>query len=311
MRYWDHTTERLPQGKIEWPGGTRLAVLLCFDYQAEAGDTYVLPNGLPNYAQLTEASYGGRVGIWRILDLLDRQGVKATFNTCGITAENYPETARAIVQRGHDIGGHAYDHDLQFKMTPDDERVMIKRTVDAIKKITGVRITGWRCPRVQPSPATLKLLVEEGFVWDSDFLNGDTPYMLDVAGAGKLVEIPYTFSTDDIAFIYGSGQSYGFPAARNTPADLYQLWKDEFDVLYAEAATSPKMFIFQCHPFIMGRAHRSRYYEQIIAYMKTFASVRFFTCDEVAKWWLAHYDEPAATGKSAIARGSAPAGSAR
>src|SRR3990172_7376932 len=108
MKYWDTITERLP-GKIQWPEGKRLAVLIAFDYQSEVGKK-VFPDGTPNYGQITEASYGGRVVIWRLLDILDRQGIKATFNVCGMTAELYPESAKAIVDRGHEIAGHTYDH---------------------------------------------------------------------------------------------------------------------------------------------------------------------------------------------------------
>ena len=82
MKYWDHITERLPQEPIRWPDGARIAVLSLFDYQAEVGE-WTFPDGTPNYGQITEASYGGRVGIWRLLDILDRRGIKATFDKLG------------------------------------------------------------------------------------------------------------------------------------------------------------------------------------------------------------------------------------
>ena len=289
MKYWDTVTERLPEGKIEWPDGKRLAVLVAFDYQSEMGK-WEFPDGTPNYSQITEASYGGRVGIWRILDILDRQGVHATFNTCGMTAEAYPETARAIVERGHEIAGHTYDHLLQWTLSEEDERESIRKTVETIKRITGVRVKGWRCPIVQPSPNTLRLLCEEGFIWDSNFLNYDKPYMLEI-GDKELVEIPYTFSTDDFPFIYGSviQENGGFPGARNIPRHLFEMLKDEFDVLYKESATDPKMFIFQSHPLIVGRAHRSKYFEMILSYIKQHDGIWFATLSEVAEWWLKHY----------------------
>lgn len=288
MRYWDYVTERLPVGPVEWPHGARIAVLVAFDYQSEVGE-YSLPNGMPNYAQITEASYGGRVGIWRLLDILDRHRIPATFNTCGLTAELYPETCVAIVQRGHEIAGHTYDHRPPWRLTEAEEREDVQKTIASIRDVTGVRITGWRCPRVQPSPHTLRIMADEGFVWDSNFLNYDLPYMLDV-GTKSLVEIPYTFSTDDLPFIYGSGPSYGFPAPRNKPSDLFEIWKDEFDVLYAEAGVSPKMFIWQNHPLVMGRAHRARYFDRFLGYLRGFPDVWFARCIDVANLWLERHN---------------------
>ncbi|MFQ5913437.1 MAG: polysaccharide deacetylase family protein [Nitrospinota bacterium] len=289
MQYWDYVQEKLPTGKIQWPEGKRIAILVCFDYQSEVGN-WSFPDGTPNYGQLTEASYGGRVGIWRILDILDRQGVKATFNVCGVTAERYPESAKAIVDRGHEIGGHAYHHELQWKLAEKEETEVIRKSIDAIQRITGERIVGWRCPLVQPSQNTLRILCDEGFVWDSDFLNYDLPYMLTI-GDKELVEIPYTFSTDDFPFLIGSvsHEAGGFPTARNTPADLYGMWKDEFDVLYAESEADPKMFIFQNHPFVMGRAHRAKYFEMFLSYIKGHEDVWFARCIDVADWWLKRY----------------------
>jgi peptidoglycan/xylan/chitin deacetylase (PgdA/CDA1 family) len=291
MKYWDTITERLPQEPIRWPNGARIAVLSLFDYQAEVGE-WTFPDGTPNYGQITEASYGGRVGIWRLLDILDRHGIVATFNTCGMTAELYPDSARAIVERGHEIAGHTYSHRPQWTLSLAEEVDEVRKTVAAIQRITGARIVGWRCPVVQPSKNTLKILCDEGFVWDGDFLNYDLPYMLDI-GDKHLVEIPYTFSTDDFPFLYGAVKQEvgGFPGPRQTPSALYQLWKDEFDVLYAESATKPKMFAFQQHPLIAGRAHRSLYYDRILEYIKRHEGVWFARCSEVAQWWLKHYNQ--------------------
>ena len=290
MKYWDTITERLPKEPIRWPNNARIAVLSLFDYQAEVGE-WNFPDGTANYGQITEASYGGRVGIWRLLDILDKHGVKATFNTCGITAERYPESVQAIVERGHEIAGHTYTHRPQFLLPYQEEVEEIRKTVDAIKRITGARIVGWRCPIVQPSKNTLTILADEGFAWDGDFLNYDLPYMLDV-GKQSLVEIPYTFSTDDFPFIYGAvRQDFGgFPGPRQTPSALFQMWQDEFDVLYAESAKTPKMFAFQQHPLIMGRAHRSLYYDRLLEYIKGHEGVWFARCNDVAQWWLKHYN---------------------
>ncbi|HVB77595.1 MAG TPA: polysaccharide deacetylase family protein [Candidatus Nitrosotalea sp.] len=291
MNYWDSIEERLPVGKITWPEGVRMPILVAFDYQAEVGD-WTFPDGTPNYGQITEASYGGRVAIWRILDVLHKHGVKATFNTCGVTAERYPQSAKAIVEGGHEIAGHTYTHRPQYQLSEAEEREEIVRTVQAIEHITGQRIVGWRCPIVQPGANTIRLLIEEGFLWDGNFLNYDLPYMLDVPGTGSLLEIPYTFSTDDFPFIYGAvRQDFGgFPGPRNTMADLFQIQKDEFDVLYQESATMPRMFVFQNHPLVMGRAHRILYFDRLLEHMRSHEGVWFCTFREMTEFWKQHYD---------------------
>ena len=291
MKYWDYITERLPEGKIEWPNGARMAVLVLFDYQSEVGQGNLFgqgtsPEGIPNYGAITEASYGGRVAIWRLLDSLDRYNIKGTFNVCGMTAELYPESARAIVERGHGIAGHTYAHRAVWKLSIDEEREDMRKCIAAIKNVTGERILGWRCPAVQPSPNTFKLLAEEGFTWDGNFLNHDLPYMLDI-GDKSLVEIPYTFSTDDFPFIYGSG----FPRLNQNMAQLHEAQKDEFDRLYAESGKSPKMFAYQNHPLIMGRAHRIIYFDKLLEHMRQFPDIWFARANEVAQWWLDHYNK--------------------
>lgn len=294
LKYWDDITERLPSCDISWPEGVRMPVLVAFDYQSEVGE-WNFPDGTPNYGQITEASYGGRVGIWRVLDILDKHDIKGTFNTCGQTAERYPESVKAIVDRGHEIAGHTHTHRAQYTLSADEERVEVQRTVETIRDITGETIVGWRCPIVQPSENTLRILIEEGFLWDGNFLNYDLPYMLDVPGTGSIVEVPYTFSTDDFPFIYGAvRQDFGgFPGPRNTMADLYQILVDEFDVLYAESATAPRIFVFQNHPLVMGRAHRSVYFDRLLAHMKSHEGVWFATFTEIANWWREKYDLPA------------------
>ncbi|MFC1909658.1 polysaccharide deacetylase family protein, partial [Chloroflexota bacterium] len=251
---------------------------------AEVGE-WTFPDGTPNYGALTEASYGGRVGIWRLLDILDRHNIKATFNTCGLTVERYPESARAIVERGHEIAGHTYDHRSAWKLSLAEETEDVRKTVAAIKNVTGEQILGWRDPTVQPSTNTLKILADEGFVWDGNFLNYDLPYMLDI-GDKSLVEIPYTFSTDDWPFIYGGD----FPRLNQSMVDLHQVLLDEFNVLYAESEKSPKMFAFQSHPELTGRAHRAIYFDRFLTHLQTFPDVWFAQCSEMAKFWLEHHN---------------------
>src|SRR2546427_11383049 len=114
-------------GKIHWPGDARIAVLLSFDFQ---GGEDVKPdkNGKMNHEEWTQAEYGPRTGIWRILRILEETGVRATFLTCGGIAERYPEQVKAVVQNGHEIAGHGYHHEGARDLTLEQEREVIQKT---------------------------------------------------------------------------------------------------------------------------------------------------------------------------------------
>lgn len=275
-------SERRPDPKrVTWPEGARMAVLFTFDYQAEEGAP-TLPDGGVNYQEFTERQYGRIGGIWRILGILDKHQVKATFLTCGATAEKAPESVQEIRRRGHDLGGHTYHHEDVWKLNRDQEREVFEKTVAAIEKVAGVRIRGWRCPMVRPSENTLELMREFGMAWHSDFLNGDLPYIVEVPGKGDLVEIPYSFSTDDACWYGMPGQlPYGV-----APRDLLGIWQDEFSVLYEESFREPRMLIICMHPLLTGRPSRAKILDEFIGQIKNYQGLWFATCGQVADWWL-------------------------
>ena len=153
--------ERHLKDKLGWPEGHRMAVLLTFDFQ---GGEDVKPDrdGKINHEEWTQGEYGPQTGIWRILRILDETSVKATFLTCGGIAERYPEAVKAIAQRGHEIAGHGYHHEVARDLTREEERAVMRKTIEMIEKRTGKRPVGWRsCTQ---SPNSLELLMEHGFL---------------------------------------------------------------------------------------------------------------------------------------------------
>jgi len=269
--------ERLTVGNIEWPNQARMAVLLTFDYQAEVGSP-LLPSGKINYAIYTERQYGGRHGIWRVLDILDKYNIKSTFFISGVTAERYPESVRAIRDRGHDIAGHAYEHEELHLYSREEEKKIIGKTIEALERVSGVRPLGWRSPKVLISENTLELLAEYDFVYNSDFLNEDLPYVIKVGGK-ELIEIPYTFTTDDAPLYSPINYPYG------VPRNVFGIWQDEFHVLYHEAQKRPQMLIICMHPYLTGRPSRSKALDDFLNYIKDFKGLWFARCIDVAHWW--------------------------
>ncbi len=269
--------ERLTKGKIEWPNQARMAVLITFDYQAEVGSP-TLPSGKINNAVYSERQYGGRHAIWRVLDLLDKHNLKSTFFASGVTAEIYPESVKEMRARGHDVAGHAYAHEELHLLSREEEKTVILKTIEALEKISGERPWGWRSPKVLISENTLELLAENGFIYNSDSLNEDLPYVLKI-GDKELIEIPYTFTTDDAPLYSPITFPYG------VPRNIRGIWEDEFQVLYEESKKSPKMLIICLHPYLTGRPSRSKALDDFLNYIKDYKDLWYARCIDVANWW--------------------------
>ena len=152
--------------------------------------------------------YGSRVGVWRILNLLDKYSVKSTFFSCAVAFERNPEVARAVVERGHEVCGHGYRWEEYHNKTRDEEAEAIRMTVESLTRTTGERPVGW-FTRYGPSVNTRELVVEEGgFIYDSGVFNDDLPYYTEVHGKPWPV-LPYSFETNDARFWRGGTQQRG------------------------------------------------------------------------------------------------------
>jgi peptidoglycan-N-acetylglucosamine deacetylase len=265
--------------QIDWPEGKRMAIFLSFDFQG-GEDLRPNKNGIMNHEEWTQAEYGPRTGIWRILRILDECAVKATFLTCGGIAERYPEQVKAIVQHGHEIAGHGYHHETARDLTKEEERDVIQRTTAMIEKRTGKRPVGWRsCTQ---SPNSLELLMEQGYLWNSNSFSYDLPFLWE-QGQRSLVELPRQ--------PFGDGRAYGHRDSGNAN-DTLVIWKGMFDDFYEESKLGPAFCPFQFHPYISSRPGRARALKEIIQYMKKHDGVWFAKGSEVAELSLALAKKP-------------------
>ena len=199
----------LPQ--VRWPDDARIAISLVVNYEEGSeyslldGDAHHETNGeVPSPVPLTQRDlynesffeYGSRVGVWRLLNLLDKYQVPATFFCCALALERNPEAAREIVDRGHEVCGHGYRWEEYHLMDRETERRAIERTVASLERTTGQRPLGW-FTRYGPSVHTRDLVQEEGgFLYDSGVLNDDLPYFVSVKEQPWLV-VPYSMETND------------------------------------------------------------------------------------------------------------------
>lgn len=261
------------KGRISWPERSRVAVMLSFDFQGGEG-VRLFPDGNIYHEDFAQAEYGPKTGIWRILRILEEQGVVATFLTCGGIAERYPGAVEAIVTKGHEVAGHGYHHEVARDLSREEEKEVIQRATEMIRIISGKRPVGWRsCTQ---SPNTLGLLMEQGYLWNSNSFSYDFPFIW-VNGSRRLVELPRQ--------PFGDGRTYGHSDS-GTPHDALVVWKSAFDELYEESKVAPTFCPFTFHPYISSRPGRGKVLAELIRHMRKREGVWFGTGSEVARWCL-------------------------
>ena len=215
--------ENHAKGKISWPNNQRVAVAITFDFQG-GEPVRPGPNGKMNNEDYAEGEYGPKTGIWRLLRMLDEVDVKTTFLTCGGIAERYPDAMKALAESKHEVASHGYHHEIARDLTRQEELDCIRRTTDMLMKRTGKRPVGWRtCTQ---SDNTVELLMEEGYIWNSNSFADDMPYVWE-NGQARLVELPRQ--------PFGDGRLYGHQnRAGDHPDNALRLWKRFFNDLYKE-----------------------------------------------------------------------------
>ncbi len=270
---------------------TRATVCLTFDFDAIS--IWIGPMGATSPSMISRGEFGA-VGVARLLRLLDRRGMRATFFVPGHTAETYPAAVRAIAAAGHEIGHHGYLHENPCALeTKDRERAVLQRGLEALDKVAGVRPIGYRSPAWDNSPHTIDLLLEHGFRYESslmgkdfaphwcrtgDVIQEDGPYLFgqDV----DLVELPVSWILDDFPhFEYlriGDRISPGLSAA----SKVEEIWRDEFAFMYREVPGG--VYTLTMHPQVIGRGHRLLMLERLVDHFAGHDGVRFTTLSQAA-----------------------------
>ena len=275
------TTTHRTMERVEWPEGVKCPVCISFDFDAQIGImSYSYGDRL---CQITEGEFGPRVGIWRILDMLDKHEIKATFFVPGWTAETYPESVNEIDQRGHEVAHHGYNHLWTSRLTIEEEIVEIEKGIEALERLTGKKPRGYRAPDARYSPNTIELLLKYDFLYDSCCCADDIPYWWVIDGKEtELLEIPLFWHLDDFMH-YAS--MLGYHGAPKIPSEVARLWTSEFDGLYELG----RCCTLCCHPFLSGRPSRIKALESFIQHVKGFEDVWFTKFIDVAEYWRMKY----------------------
>lgn len=275
----DHlATRATPPGPIRWPAGRAAAACLTFDLDAEAAVLTADITSRHRMSPMSHQSYGPLVGVPRILALLARHDLRATFFVPGYSAHRYPDTVRAIAEAGHEIAHHSYFHENTVGMSETVEAEMIDLGLKALWDVAGVRPEGYRAPMWEMNFHTPKLLADRGFLYDSSLMDADLPYVLAVPGSSPLVEVPVWWGLDDweqYAFLpdlIGSG-------VIESPLKALEMWTLELEAVHRIGGA----FNLCCHPFLSGRPARAEALERLVARMEQLPGLWITTVGEVAR----------------------------
>lgn len=270
---------------MTWMNGARCVVMLTFDFDAE---TLWLGRDETNWDRpgvLSQGAYGARVGVPRILELLQEEEAAATFFVPGWVAEFHQDKVEAIVAAGHEVGHHGYLHEWIDPSEPDREREAIEKGLEALERTVGVVPKGYRSPAGETGYHVAELLKEKNFLYDSSMLDDIFPYRMTLRGGlPGVVEIPWSWSLDDAPYALFSIKN---PRPIFTNDHILKVWTDEFDAIYRWGGVLNLVM----HPQVTGRPSRLELLRQFIHYVRKFPNVYFAQGAEVADWFVAH--EPA------------------
>jgi len=260
----------------KWPGGARCAVALSFDSDHETNE---LRDGGKSIARLCWGQYGNRVGVPRILALLARYGVPATFYVPAVSALIYPDEQRRLVGEGHELGIHGWIHELNSVLDYEAERELLLRAADTLERVGGTRPVGMRTPSWDFSPHTLRIAREMGLAYDSSLMADEDCYELLLDGEPTgLIELPVEWVRDDAVYF----MMHRFQSLRpyTPPAEVLDIFRRELDAAYDEGG----IFQLTMHPHVIGYRSRIWILEEIIRHARGKAGTWFATHAQVVDW---------------------------
>lgn len=278
--HWRRLVSQVHAGRsfrpAAWPGGKRCAVALSFDSDHETNE---LRDGAKSISRMSWGEYGARVGMPRILKLLEKHGVKATFYVPAVSALLHEDEQRRVIAEGHEIGIHGWIHELNSVLSYEVERDLMLRSADALERITGVRPIGLRTPSWDFSPHTLRIVQEMGLLYDSSLMADVDCYELMLNGTPSgIVEVPVEWIRDDAAYFIMDR----FQGLRpyTAPTAVLDIFLRELDGAYEEGG----LFQLTMHPHVISVRSRIWILEEVIRHAQAKGDVWFASHAEVAAY---------------------------
>jgi peptidoglycan/xylan/chitin deacetylase (PgdA/CDA1 family) len=283
---WSPISRRQP---LKWPGNAHVAV--CVIVHIEHAE-WLPPAGtigppslvhrrpypeIPDVHEVSPHEYGNRVGIFRVMRILDDCQIRATAAIDAAAATIYPYLVQEGLKRGWEFIGHgiASSRMISERMTESDEREYIRRSLEAVKNATGTIPAGWASVEYGESSRTVRLLAEHGVRYVCDWPNDEQPYWMKVP-VGRMLSLPVMIELDDIFSV----RMRGLPAAR-----LSQMMKDAFDRLYKDGSENGRLLVLSVHPWLTGQPFRIKYLADALQYITEHEKVWVATGREIVDWY--------------------------
>jgi peptidoglycan/xylan/chitin deacetylase (PgdA/CDA1 family) len=263
---------------LRWPNGARVAVWVIPNIEHFLFDrpatplTHATTRLTPDVLNYSWRDYGVRVGIWRMMEVMEKHGFKGTVALNSDVCRHYPRIIEGGKQLGWEWMGHGVTNSVLInEQSEDDERALIQGVVNTIAQSTGARPRGWLSPALSESHRTLDLLAEAGIDYVGNWVNDEQPYPMRVK-SGAMYSIPYSVELNDIP---------AFLDLKQSPETFGRMICDQFDVLYEDGAKTGRVMSICLHPFLIGHPHRSKYFDRALAHIRLRQEVWLATGAEI------------------------------
>jgi len=268
-----------PPPRFVWPGGAKCAVMLCFDVDGETTALEHDPALVSRLTTMSQTEYGPKIGVPRLLGLLDHLQVPATFYIPGYIAEHHPQMTRAVVAAGHELGLHGYLHERLVTLDERQEEEVLIKSFAALKAVTGQEPVGYRAPWFELNLWTPGLLKKYGVKYCASAMGDDVPYKHE----NGLIEIPGQWMLEDWEqFAFNADPAWG--ATPENCEKVFDLWWREFEAMYDFGC----YFVLTLHPWLSGRPSRVRLVERLVRAMQAKEGVWFARGRVIALWYETH-----------------------
>ena len=271
---------------LKWPGNARVAVWVApnIEHYEYLPDYDGLRNPwprvpYPDVQQYSHRDYGNRVGFWRMLEVLDKHGIKCGVSLNMAVLEHYPEIAEAMVERDWDFMSHGiYNTRYIETYTEEQEREFYRDSIATLRRHTGKQLKGMLGPAMSNTARTPDLMAEAGLIYHADWMHDDQPVPIRVK-TGRMISVPYSIEVNDSS-LFGHHYEGEYFA---------KIGKAQFDRLYREGEESGRSMCIALHPHQIGQPHRIRYLDEMLGYVMSHEGVWQATADEIAEHYMANY----------------------
>jgi peptidoglycan/xylan/chitin deacetylase (PgdA/CDA1 family) len=267
---------------LRFPNGARIAVWVVPNIEHFAFDrpstsiAEVTANLVPDVLNYSWRDYGARVGVWRMIDVMQQHDIRGTVALNSDVCTHYPQIIKATCALGWEHMGHGQSNSVWINQQSEtEERALIRDVLDTIDQATGQRPKGWLSPSLTESLNTPDLLAEEGVEYLADWANDEQPYPMRVRN-NTLLSIPYSIEINDITVFLGN---------HGTAEDFYTRIVDQFDVMYEDGKISGRVMSIGLHPFLIGHGFRSKYLDLALKHIRSRKEVWFATGAEISDWF--------------------------